>query len=72
MNHVAVKSSNIQSVAYDPSTRVLEVKFLSGKHYRYLDVGPKTHEALMAAESVGKHFGMHVRGQFKAEEVKQQ
>ena len=70
MNHIAVKSSNIKSVAYDPSTRVLEVKFLSGKHFRYMDVGPKTYDALMVAESVGKHFGAHIRGKFAAEEVK--
>ena len=70
MNHIAVKSSNIKSVAYDPYTRVLEVKFLNGKHFRYMDVGPKAYDALMGAESVGKHFATHIRSQFATEEVK--
>jgi len=63
-------SSNLQAVAYDPTSRVLEVKFHGGNHYRYHDVDPKTHEALLSAESAGKYFGAHIRGKHRHEEVK--
>ena len=69
MNLVPVKSSNIQSVGYDPKTLVLEVKFNSGKHFRYLNVNPKVHDFLMQADSIGKYFSMHIRGHHTAEEV---
>lgn len=70
MNFSPVKSSNIHSVAYDPEARTLEVKFHSGGHFRYQDVDPKTHEAMMAADSVGSFFGKHIRGKHAGEDIK--
>ena len=64
-----VSSSNIHSVGYDPATRALEVKFHSGSHYRYLDVDPTVHQALMASDSLGSFFGKHIRGKHKAEQL---
>ena len=49
MHHVTVKSSNIESVAYDPATRELHVRFKNGGTYSYEDVPAEKHAALMAA-----------------------
>lgn len=64
MKHAPVKSSQIESVAHDPDAKVLEIKFKSGAHYEYQGVSSADHQALMDAESVGKHFGAHIRGKF--------
>ncbi len=65
-----VKSTNIHSVAYDPAAQILEVKFHGGGHHRYFDVSPRTHQDLMGADSVGRFFVAHVRGQHRSEAVK--
>lgn len=46
-----VDSSNIEAVGY--RDRVLYVQFRNGGFYRYADVSPQTHEALLAAPSKG-------------------
>jgi hypothetical protein len=69
MSFKPVKSSNIHSVAYDPTARTLEVKFHSGGHFLYHDVDPKTHEGLMNADSAGSYFGKHVRNSHRSEDV---
>ena len=71
MKFAPVSSSNIHSVGYDPQAQVLEVKFHSGAHWRYQDVSPAAHEAMMAAESIGKHFNAHIRGLHAGSQVTQ-
>lgn len=69
MNFKPLNSTNIHSVAYDPISQVMEVKFHSGGHYRYFGVSPETHEELTSAESPGRFFGAHVRGKHRHESV---
>ena len=57
-----VKSSQIDSVGYDPATKTLAVKFLTGGIYHYANVEPEAFDALKSADSIGKHFGQHIRG----------
>ncbi|WP_036289554.1 KTSC domain-containing protein [Methylosinus sp. PW1] len=65
MSFTKVKSSMISEVAYDEAAAVMHVKFPNGKQYSYFGVTPKQHQELMKAESIGKHFGAHVRGKFE-------
>lgn len=51
-----VKSSSIKAVGYDPASKVLRVKFHSEDVYDYAGVTEKEHEAMMNAESIGRHF----------------
>lgn len=69
MEHVPVKSSNIVSVAYDPLTAAMEIKFANGGLYRMTEVMPTDHHALIHADSVGSHFAKHIRGKFPTEKV---
>ena len=59
-----VKSSQIEAIGYQGTT--LAIKFRGGSVYHYADVDAKTFAALQNAESIGKHFGQHVRPHFKA------
>ena len=65
-----VVSSNLESVGYDPETRVLQVKFKGGPgSYRYFDVPQEIHEGLMTATSKGQFLNAKVKG-FRYEKVK--
>jgi hypothetical protein len=65
MNMIAVDSSQLSAIGYDPARSVLAVRFKNGGVYEYKDVTPETFEAFLASESKGKYFGKHVRGTFE-------
>jgi hypothetical protein len=60
-----VKSGSIAAVGHDPETGVLSVKFHSGQTYHYAGVPADAAAKLQNAESVGRHFMEHIRGNFK-------
>ena len=69
----SVASSNIRAIGYNEETQVLEVEFFprnrrrtsGGRVYSYAKVPKAMYEALMAAESHGKYFHTHIKGQFE-------
>lgn len=77
VGHSRVESSNIYSVGYSETTLVLEVRFKdktgapSGL-YRYLGVLPEHHQALVKAESVGKHLNTHIKGRHECHKVEEE
>lgn len=58
-----VESSQVKAIGYDAGTRTLAVKFMHGEGaiYHYPDVAPETHQAFVAAESIGKFFGKQIK-----------
>lgn len=71
MNTVPVKSSNIARVGYEPASKTMEVHFHNGTRYHYHNVPHATHAAFVGAESLGKHFGQHVKPHFKFTKLEQ-
>lgn len=61
MKMTPVVSSNIAAIGYDLICAELVVQFKNGKTFYYLEVSPEEHTALMAAESVGKHFNQFIK-----------
>lgn len=61
MDRTPVSSSNLSSVGYDASNRILEIEFNSGRIYQYSNVPEDIYEGLMAAPSHGKYFYQHIR-----------
>ncbi len=61
MERVRVDSKALRSVGYDVGMRVLEVEFVSGTIYRYLDVPDYLHLGLMAADSHGAFYAEFIR-----------
>ncbi len=51
MKRLAVRSSSVMEIGYNPAERKLEVKLQSGNVYQYLSVPPAVYEAFMASES---------------------
>jgi hypothetical protein len=61
MDHIKVQSSNIESVAHKGT--VLHVRFKNGGLYEFMDVSKDQFNALVNAESPGKHFNsMGIKG----------
>jgi hypothetical protein len=71
VNYVKVESSQIAAVAYEPETQTLGLQFpptkkqlaagQPGSEYHYANVSPRTHQALMAAPSIGSYFGQNIK-----------
>lgn len=64
-----VKSTNIEAVGYQPESRAMHVRFKKGGLYKYEDVAPHTHAALMSADSPGKHFAQNILGKYVHQKV---
>ena len=65
MEHKPVKSSNIESHAYDPETMTLELRFRGqSSTYSYANVPKHVYEGLISADSVGGYFHKRIKGQF--------
>jgi hypothetical protein len=56
-------SSALDAVHYDAQKQALHVRFVSGgSTYEYADVSQADYDALLAAESAGRHFRQHILG----------
>lgn len=60
-----VKSSNVDTIHYEPDHKRLEVTFKGGGEYHYHDVSQSHYDALENADSVGGHLNTHIKGKFK-------
>lgn len=73
MDRQTVESSQIQSIGYDETSRVLEIEFKppkgykSGSVYMYANVEPETHAGFFAKKpdgsspSIGSYFGTKIK-----------
>lgn len=58
-----VSSSQVKAIGYDPVTKTLACVFAHGPGhvYHYPNVTPEQHAAFVGAESIGTHFGKHIK-----------
>jgi hypothetical protein len=61
MQHKPVRSSFLQSVAYDSSSKTLEVMFYNGRTTTHEDVEPEVYEGFFTAESAGRHYSANFK-----------
>jgi hypothetical protein len=61
---VRVRSETIAAIGYEGAKRWLDVRFVRGHTYRYLNVPPEMHRGLMDATSKGQYFNEEIRGAF--------
>ena len=54
----------IASVGYAARKRILEIEFVSGRVYQYLDVERAIHDALLKAPSLGTYFNAHIKDEY--------
>jgi hypothetical protein len=56
-----VKSENVARIGYDSESKEMYVEFHGGRTYCYKQVSAKEHEALLRAESIGRHLHQFIR-----------
>lgn len=62
----SVESSQIAALGYDAETQTLAIRFKNWKGeatslYHYQNVSAAEFEALRDADSIGRHFGQHIK-----------
>ena len=62
-------STVIKRFDYRPDARELEVLFVTGRRYLYLDVPPEEVEAFRAAYAKGVHFNHQIRDRYAHREL---
>lgn len=66
VRHTPVISSYIHTIGYDADRKELHVAFKGSGSYVYHGVSPEQHQALMAADSKGKHLNKFIVGKHKS------
>lgn len=69
MQRERVNSSDIQSVGYDSSARLLEIEFHSGGIYQYSTVPANIYHELMSAPSHGRYFHRYIRNRYPTQRI---
>jgi hypothetical protein len=70
MHPTPIDSKTLAFVSYDLGQRVLDLEFRRGAVYRYFDVPPSIHDALLAADSKGRFFNRHIRNHFRCQRLR--
>jgi hypothetical protein len=68
--HQRVESSVISEIGYSKRRHWLELKFVSGATYRYVDVPPSVYRDLMTAESKAGYYARYIRNNYRALRVR--
>jgi hypothetical protein len=66
----AVPSTAIATVGYSKRLRALEIEFVNGATYRYLDVPRVVYRNFMVADSKARFYHRHIRGKYRSVHVR--
>jgi hypothetical protein len=61
-----VESTAIAAVGYSKRQHILEIEFVNGAIYRYVDVPPTVHRDLMSAESKARFYDSNIRRHYRS------
>jgi hypothetical protein len=61
-----VESSAIAKIGYSKHRHILEIEFLNGAVYRYLDVPATVNRDLMSAESKARYYDSNIRRHYRS------
>jgi KTSC domain len=61
-----VESTAIAGIGYSKRRHILEIEFVNGAIYRYLDVPPAVHRELMSAESRARFYDSNIRRHYRS------
>lgn len=65
MEMIAVRSSAMTAVGYDPATRRMRIRFEQGHSYDFCNVPVAIHNGLIAAVSKGSYYNQHIRDRYQ-------
>jgi KTSC domain len=70
MMRAGVRSSSVRWVGYDLDDHVLEIGFVTGGVYHYLDVPPEVVLAMLESDSIGRYLNREIRGRYSSRPVR--
>ncbi len=68
--HQSVVSKGIASIGYSKRLHILEIEFVNGAVYRYLQVAPSVHRDLMTADSKARYYDANIKGNYPSVRVR--
>ena len=68
--HAPVASTGIAAVGYSKRLHILEIEFVNGAIYRYVQVAPTVYHELMVAPSKARYYDTNVRGKYPSFRVR--
>jgi len=66
----SVDSKVIASIGYSKRRHILEIEFVNGAIYRYLEVAPSVYRELMAADSKARYYDANIKGSYPSVRVR--
>ncbi|WP_246197627.1 KTSC domain-containing protein [Chitinophaga agrisoli] len=67
---IAMPSTVVSAMHYDPDSATLRIIFRSGMVYDYMDVPPAVYDAMRNAGSKGKYLNRFIKGKYAFEKIK--
>ena len=67
---IALRSSNLRSLEYEASNRLLTIEFHSGRVYRYSNVPETIVQGLLRAYSAGRYFHQWIRSRYAYDRIR--
>jgi lysyl-tRNA synthetase class 2 len=65
-----IESSAIRAVGYSKRRHILELEFVNGTVYRYLEVAPSVYRDLMTAESKARYYDANIKRNYRSVRVR--
>jgi KTSC domain len=66
----SVVSKGIVSIGYSRRKHILEIEFVNGAVYRYLQVSPSVYRELIAADSKARYYDTNIKGNYPSVRVR--
>ena len=70
MKRTYVMSTDIKSIGYDDSLRMLEIEFLDSSIHQYENVPKIAHLALMTAQAKGLHYLTEIKNSYPCKVIR--
>lgn len=67
---IAVESSHISAIGYDPDNGVLQIEFTDGKLYEYYDVPQYVYDDFYYSESKGRYAQQNIYKFYRQSRIK--
>ena len=65
-----VQSSALATVGYSKRRHILEIEFVNGAVYRYLEVAPSVYRELTAVDSKARYYDARIKGNYPSLRVR--
>ena len=66
----SVNSKAIASIGYSKRRHILEIEFVNGAVYRYLEIAPSVYRDLMIADSKTRYYDANIKGHYPSVRVR--